>query len=293
MKSIIVVGSIAVDEVAHLEAPLRTGSHNAGRDGGRRIGGGAANTAMAIARGGDRALVVSAIGDDEAGRELLNVLYAVGVDTSLISTDAAGTTRSVVMLDSTGERTIVNLSRARVDPPPDLDTMPADAFYARSADPRLTDVMRRRTAIGPVLAHVPPYEAGSRPATVLVGSASDLDSAFLADPWAAGREIAGETLEWMVVTEGAAGARAFGNGRELRIPAPQVPVTDSTGAGDVFAGGLLCGLARGWDMQGCLRTAVAWGAASVGYEGTLPPPDFAVRTERLWGQVVSAASSSS
>ena len=78
----------------------------------------------------------------------------------------------------------------------------------------------------------------------------------------------------MVVTEGPKGACAYGSDRVLEQPAPQVEVVDSTGAGDVFAAGLAHGLARGHSMERILAAAVAWGAASVQYEGTVPPPGF-------------------
>jgi len=274
VAEILVIGSVAWDEAVRLDAPLQMGGHNGGRWLGRRIGGGAANTGMALARAGDRALLVSAVGSDLDGERLGNDLARVGLDLTYLDRTAEQTTRSLVMLDGLGERTIVNLSRAEVPLPPDLAQIPADCCYVRSADPALTPVLAERVRRGPVLAHVPPLQAGSRPARVLVGSASDLDAEFLADPFAAGRRIAGEVLEWMVVTEGPRGARAFGAHRALEQAAPRVNVVDSTGAGDVFAAGLAHGLARGVPMREILATAVAWGAASVQYEGTMPPPGF-------------------
>jgi len=274
MATILVIGSVAWDEVTRLDAPLQIGGHNAGDWRGRRIGGGAANTGMALARAGDRALLVSAVGSDLDGERLGNDLARVGLDLTYLDRSARQTTRSLVMLDAAGERTIVNLSRAAVPLPPDLATIPADCCYVRSADPALTPVLAERVKQGPVLAHVPPIGAGSRPARVLVGSASDLDDEFLADPFAAGRRISGEVLEWMVVTHGSEGARAYGPDRVLEQPAPKVQVVDSTGAGDVFAAGLAHGLALGLSMEEILAAAVAWGAASVQYEGTVPPPGF-------------------
>ncbi len=269
---ILIVGSVAIDQVIDLEAPIRAGSHNAASDRGERIGGGAANTAMAMARAGDPVAVISAVGQDAAGIRLLANLRSLGVDVDLVDRHAGQGTRSLVLLDPSGERTIVNLSRCAVPLPADLGERPASAFYVRSADPLLTVVLRQIVYRCPVLAHVPPVRDNFRPAQVLVGSESDLDAAFLADPFAAARRIAGDHLKWMVVTRGAAGASAHGAESVLHRPAPPVArVIDSTGAGDAFAGGLLHGLARRWDMARCLETAVAWGSASVAYEGTMPP----------------------
>ena len=274
MPQILVIGSVAWDEVVLLDAPMRVGSHNGGRWQGRRIGGGAANTAMALARAGDTAKVVSAVGADLDGERLANDLARLGVDVDLLDRMGEETTRSLVMLDPAGERTIVNLARAPVPLPSGLAGIAADACYVRSADPALTAILAQRVQRGPVLAHVPPLQEAFRPAQVLVGSASDLDADFLADPFAAGRRIAGDVLQWMVVTYGPEGARAFAADAVLECAAPQVPVEDSTGAGDVFAAGLVHGMALGLPMEQVLEGAVAWGSASVQYEGTVPPAGF-------------------
>jgi len=117
------------------------------------------------------------------------------------------------------------------------------------------------------VAHVPPCEAGSRPARILVGSASDLPPDWLREPWPAGRAVAGPALEWVIITRGAQGASAHGRDADrLEIPAPAVEVVDSTGAGDVFAAGLVHALLEGLDMAPALARAVAWGTESTRWE---------------------------
>ncbi len=271
---VVVIGSVAWDEVVELEHPLRPGAHNQGCGRGRRIGGGAANTAMALVRGGDRVAVISAVGADAAGSELIEVLRQTGVDTARIDCSAPQSTRSVVLLESGGVRTVVNLSRAQVPLPARLYDAQTAAVYARSADPALTPLLRDGLSYCLVIAHVPPTAAGARPAHILVGSWDDLPNDFRADPWRAGLVVAGNALRWVVITQGAEGVVAHGEGTVLRLPAPAVAVVDSTGAGDVFAAGLLHALVRQVPMESALRTAVAWGAASVQYAGTVPPADF-------------------
>ena len=91
----------------------------------------------------------------------------------------------------------------------------------RSRDLDVTALLAEAAARSLVVAHVPPLEAGARPAHVLVGSESDLPPAFLADPWKAGREIAGLALRLVVVTRGERGAEAFGAvEHESRVRAP-------------------------------------------------------------------------
>jgi len=274
MKDILVVGSVAWDEVALLDGGLQRGAHNGARWLGRRVGGGAANTAMALARAGDRPKVVSAVGMDDEGVRLIATLADVGVDVSAIDRHGSETTRSVILLESDGERTIVNLARAVVPLPADLAIQPAACCYVRSADPALTEVLRQRVRHSLVVAHIPPLLPDFRPAQILVGSASDLDADFLADPYAAALEVAGEPLDWVVVTHGADGACAYAVDRTIEVRAPKGEAVDTTGAGDIFAAGLVHALARGQTMEHALATAVAWGAASVTFEGTVPPAGF-------------------
>ena len=274
MRTIVIIGSVASDEVVLLDTPLRRGSHNSGQWIGKRIGGGAANAAMALARGHDRPVVVSALGQDTDGTRLVAKLTALGVDISLLHRGAEETTRSLILLEGSGERTVINLARASVPVPTHLADLPADCWYVRSADPALTPILAQRVRTGTVVAHVPPCKANFRPAQVLVGSASDLDEKFLAAPFTAGQRTAGAALQWVVITHGPEGAIAYGDGREISQKAPPVEVVDSTGAGDVFAAGLVHALAAGKTMDTALKVAVTWGSASVRYEGTVPPPEF-------------------
>nr|VFK41372.1 MAG: Sugar or nucleoside kinase, ribokinase family [Candidatus Kentron sp. TC] len=280
--TVLIIGSVAWDEVIYLPKSLQAGTHNAGRRMGVRIGGGAANTAMALASMPSlqfdshppvEPIVISAVGRDAQGKRLMDSLRELGVDVARIHRQGDRTTRSLVLLDESGERTIINLMRSMLPLPPDLATIPADCCYVRSADPALISVLEERVRAGPVIAHIPPITDGFRPAQVLLGSASDIDDDFLHDPFPAGQRVAGDILEWVVITHGAAGATAYGDGVSLWETAPRVPVKDSTGAGDVFAAGLAFALARGWKMQGALKTAVSWASASVRYYGTVPRRD--------------------
>nr|VFJ63226.1 MAG: sulfofructose kinase [Candidatus Kentron sp. DK]VFJ64309.1 MAG: sulfofructose kinase [Candidatus Kentron sp. DK] len=285
VMAILIIGSVAWDEVVFLDAPLRIGSHNAGSEKNIRIGGGAANTAMALAamasvgpeaKARVEPVVISSVGGDSRGKALLTALEECGVRVDYVDCRGTRTTRSLVLLDRAGERTVVNIERAPVPLPPDLADIPAECLYARSADPALRPILEKRARRGDlVIAHIPPTMDDFRPARILVGSASDLDQEFLADPFRAGRRIAGGSLKWVVITHGAIGASAHGNhlGNEviLREPAPKVSVRDSTGAGDVFAAGLAFALTLGKKMPEALATAVRWGSASVEYEGTVPP----------------------
>ena len=268
MSRIIVVGSVAQDDVVTLRQPLAAGRHldAAGRK--LRLGGGGANTAIPLRHAGHEVALVAPVGGDDVAEWLLAKLQGASIDVSAVVRVPGGSTRSLVLVDPGGERTILNLHRCREPGAPTrLASLEADAVYVRSRDLEVTALLTEAVARSFVVAHVPPLEAGSRPAHVLVGSESDLPPAFLADPWQAGREIAGPTLRLVVVTHGERGAEAFGATERESVPAPRVTVVDSTAAGDVFVAGLVHALAEGRPTRAALETAVAWGAAAVACPG--------------------------
>lgn len=271
MPRIVVVGSVAMDEVVALRQPLRAGLHLDGLARGRRVGGGAANTAVPLAHAGDDVSVVSAVGTDADGTTILAHLAAAGVDTSPVVRLPGPSTRSLVLLEPDGERTVVNLHRCREKGlPARLRTLAADAIYVRSRELDLDRQLAARLGNALVVAHVPPALPGCRPAHVLVASASDLTGEELRDPWEAGRRAAGEALRWVVVTRGPGGAEAFSATGRLRVDAREVVAADTTGAGDVFAAGLVHTLALGAPMERALVAAVAWGTSAVECGGVPP-----------------------
>jgi ribokinase len=276
MARIVVVGSAAQDDVVWLKQPLQQGHHLDARQRKLRLGGGAVNTAVPLCHAGHHVSVVAPVGADPVGEWLLAKLQAAGIDGSAIQRVPGESTRSLVLLDPVGERTIVNLHRCRENGPPvRLRSLEADAIYVRSRDLDLAALLAERTGTTLVVAHVPPLAAGSRPASVLVGSESDLPDDFVERPWLHGQAIAGEALRWMVVTRGEHGAQAWSADGCLSVPAPRVQVVDTTGAGDVFAAGLVHALALGRPMPEALQTAVAWGSAAVTCFGV--PGEEAIR----------------
>jgi len=273
MARIAVIGSVAEDEVLTLPRPLREGRHLDAVTHERRLGGGGANTAIPLARAGHDVVIVAPLGTDARGDRLLGQLQDAGLDTSGIVRVEGASTRSVVMVDPDAERTIVNAHRCREQGPPKrVEGMEIDALYVRSRELDLADLLAGVARRARVVAHIPPLARDARPAHVLVGSESDLPAAFVADPWDAGEGIAGSTLEWVVMTMGAHGAEAVSADERMATPAPTVTAVDTTGAGDVFAAGLVHGLVEGQPMAQALGTGVAWGAAAAATRG-LPPAD--------------------
>ncbi|HET7478198.1 MAG TPA: PfkB family carbohydrate kinase, partial [Rubrobacteraceae bacterium] len=79
------------------------------------------------------------------------------------------------------------------------------------------------------------------------------------------------------ITLGPAGALVADRETVTHVPAPEVEVVDTTGAGDAFVGALVARLARGDALPDAAAYAVRAGAAAVtkeGAQGALPTPEM-------------------
>lgn len=272
MAHILLIGSVAEDQIIHLRTPLREGAHLDGIEQGKRLGGGAANTGAALAHAGHRVMPVSPVGNDATGRWLREQLAHNELDLSQVRNIEGRSTRSLVMLDAQGERTIVNLTRAREpDPPTRILEVEADCLFVRSSAPDLAPLMQQMASRCLVVAHMPPCDSGSRPAQILVASESDLDAEQLGNPFKLGRQVAGDLLQWVVITQGANGATAYGANETIQIDAPRAEPVDTTGAGDAFAAGLVHALVNDKPMREALETGCAWGAEATQWTSSSLP----------------------
>ena len=118
LARIVVVGSVAQDDVVTLRQALCAGCHldAAGRK--LRLGGGGANTAIPLRHAGHEVALVAPVGGDDVAEWLLAKLQGAGIDVSAVVRVPGGSTRSIVLVDPGGERTIVNLHRCRETGPP-------------------------------------------------------------------------------------------------------------------------------------------------------------------------------
>lgn len=281
MARIVVVGSVGLDTVVSLTSPLRRDAHLDGRPGATRLGGGGANVAVPLAWAGHDVRLVSCVGRDAEGDRILRELEAAGVDTGPVRRVPGPSTRSLVLVDPDGERTVVNLHRAREGAPPRrLRRIAADLVYVRSREGALGELLSEVARRATVVAHVPPCQRGGRPAHVLVASEADLGPQTAATLRALAGRVAGAALRWAVLTRGARGAVALSRDRSVRTGAPPVRVVDATGAGDAFAAGLVHALACGREVPDALPAAVAWGSEAVGCTASALPRDAVRRLLR-------------
>jgi sulfofructose kinase len=236
-----------------------------------RQGGGPTATAMVtVARLGAKAAFVGQIGDDDLGDFALGELGREGVDTSrVIRREGASSQFSFIMVErSSGKRTIL-WTRSSIPP---LEPNQLDRDFITSC--KVLHLDRHEIRAG-IQAAEWVHEAGgivSMDAGTFVPGVTELmplvdvliasetfareatgesDPAECARRLLDGRRIAGVTVgekgSWFATSDGA----------EFHMPAFEVDVVDTNGAGDVFHGAFALGLARGWDARDCARFASA------------------------------------
>jgi len=178
----------------------------------------------------------------EVVAEHSSVIEDASVVTSEISQLPLATVRRVFELArAAGARTVV-----------DLDVGLADAVPALGSEEELLAVLRLADVIKPSLAALD--------GLVAPGVAR-----------ARARELAERTgAKLVALTLGPAGALLLAEGRAISVPAAQVQVVDTTGAGDAFLGGLLAGLHAGLDLESAARLGNACGGACCEQIGAFP-----------------------
>ncbi len=277
MSKLLVIGALALDRPIRLDGPLRSGgrvrARSLGGDLEPRLGGGAANAGCALIAAGHQVLAAAVLADDADGWRARALAEAAGLDLQLTRSRPGTSARTIVLVEPGGERTIIGLDGSMADARPALDPPSArpqvrpDGVFIRTAYDGAADWSR--LVPGPVVLHwpAPAYEGE---ADVVVASADDLPEALAKNPYPAAAQRLGGRLRWVVVTHGAAGAVAHGPDGPVPAKVAPVPACDATGAGDVFAAGLLDALVAGAGMEAALRHACAWGAAAAGLDSSAP-----------------------
>lgn len=247
----------------------------------RSAGGSAANTVIAVSQFGGRGFYSCRIADDELGHVYADDLRANGVATNAHEQREAGSTgRCLVLVTPDADRTMQtylgitgNLEQDVLDPDAlksaqylYLEGYLATSDSARKTVARARDTARQagvRTALSlsdPNIVHY--FRDGLEE---MIGPGLDMifcnEDEALGISGAASLEAA---IEWLkgvarefVMTRGPQGALIWDGNRLLPVPARNVEPLDTVGAGDMFAGAFLYGLARGWDHGRAGELAVA------------------------------------
>jgi len=256
----------------------------------KSLGGSATNVAVAAARLGRRAAVITKVGQDGFGDYVRRALVGFGVDTRWVSTDP--TLRTPIVFCEVHPPDHFPLLFYREPKAPDMNLTTADLDLAAIADAPLfwttgtglSDEPSRAATLAALdarkgreitihdLDHRPTFwrsgedargwaREALRRATVVVGNTDEVEMATgLRDPRTAAAALLEGGPRLAIVKRGGDGAYARTARDEVSVPAVEVPVLNGLGAGDAFGGALCHGLLAGWPLARTLGLANAAGA---------------------------------
>lgn len=254
-KRVVVIGHINHDRIWRLTEPLRAGGRIAWSSRETRLGGGGYFTARRLLDLGHDVALLSNLMSDAHGETALAELQASGFDTTLISRRDGETDLADILLDPTGDRTILSSER-RLSRTFLLDQpIAADAFYVNA--PKLPETILTSLERAPlVVSQFPLREGEPRQADVMVASKADLPGIPMADVWARACQLGTQRLTHLVMTDGPAAISIYDGHREQTVALDRsVSVRDTIGAGDSFSGALINALLHGAEIVEASRIA--------------------------------------
>ncbi|MDR7443303.1 MAG: carbohydrate kinase family protein [Armatimonadota bacterium] len=248
-------------------------------------GGLAHTTAITLAKLGVPTAAVGRVGADVFGGYLIERLRHHGVEPHVVEDPAIGTSITVVAVAPGGERSFLHFvgANARLVPEdvpdhllsaarilhlggyfvlPGMDGPPAARLLARarahgcrtSLDVAWDARGRWMEDLAPCLAHLDVLFANQDEVAQLAGTR---------DPQRAAAALRERGVGVVAVKLGERGAYVDAGSWQGWVPAFDVPVVDTTGAGDAFCGGFLAAWLRGWSWEEVTRFANAVGALCV------------------------------
>jgi 5-dehydro-2-deoxygluconokinase len=257
---------------------------------GKFLGGSAANVAVAAARLGNRAALISGVGDDPFGTFVRNELAGLGVDNTYVSThDEYPTPVTFCEIFPPDNFPLYFYRRPsapdlQITPEElDLDAVRSARLYwstvtglseepSRSAHFAAWEARQRASLTILDLDYRPMFwespgaatkqvQRALQHVTVAVGNREECEIAVgESNPQRAADALLELGVELAIVKQGPRGVLGKTKRSHVSVPPNDVDVVNGLGAGDAFGGSLCHGLLHGWPLEKTLRYANAAGA---------------------------------
>ena len=291
MSKVLCLGDIMLDVTAVVGAPIKQGVETRASI-STQGGGAAANVASWLAVSGTSAHLIARVGDDPAGRTVLAELDRFGVEHSHKIIPDAHTGVVVVLVDALGERTMFpdsgansGLSPADLPPLDDVTAVYLSGYplvnpMSRQGALEILGIVNEMglpvifdpSTVG-VLLDVGLKQVREWLTMVDVVVLNEEEAHFLSgknNPVDAAAELL-QLTPLVVIKRGGNGALAQARGSALvQIPAIDVEVVDTTGAGDAFAAGFIKGWIAKNELVDSLQSGAELAAKCVAIVGSRP-----------------------
>jgi ribokinase len=254
-------------------------------------GGSAANTIVGLSRLGIGAGYVGKVADDEAGRLLLDDLASEGVNTRGVTVSSGRSGVCLIMVDGRGERGILvdagvndTITTADVDMSvaPELinnaELVHFTSFVCRGSDTPFETQKHVASRTTTDLSFDPGTLYAERGmealmdfisrARVVLPNDHELKLMTGCRDVRDGADILMEAgAQWVAVKMGSRGCYVTDGTLAAEILPWKVNVVDTTGAGDAFNAGFICGMLQEEDIETCGRMGNVTASISIGHRG--------------------------
>ena len=233
-------------------------------------GGSAANTISGLARLGLKTGYIGKIGSDEEGKILLEDMKSEGVDTSGIKICEGISGTALCFVDGSGDRAMLiapgvndTIGPEDIDPEylKDIKFLHLTSFICKSSDRSFETQKKVIKELDVDLSFDPGQlysERGLKKTKDIIKKSkvifpSEHEVTLLTGcGYKEGCEVLlSAGVEIVAVTRGEKGCYVTNGTKEYDIPAQNVNVIDTTGAGDAFDAGFLYGLIKGKELREC------------------------------------------
>ena len=252
------------------------------------FGGDALNEAIVLSRLGKNVQWISKVGDDDAGRRILNYATENGLSVAGVKIESGLETGiSIALIDERGERRFLTNKQSSLRKLAAEDILPhvgdmaqIVSFASMFVSPPLNiaameEIFSRIKSAGKILAVDATRAKNGETLSDLKNLLAQMDYFFPNEAELA--TLTGERdvyknisallsygLKCAVVKRGGDGCIIATENERYEIPACRVEkVIDTTGAGDCFAAGFLWALSEGWRLEDCGKFACAAASFSV------------------------------
>ncbi len=263
-------------------------------------GGSAANTLAGLAALGRKCAFIGQVADDQLGEVFAHDIRAAGIDFDVPArTEHPPTARCLILVTPDAQRTMNTfLGASQYLAAPLIDQALIESAAILYLEGYLWDPEEPRAAMRAAIGHA--RAAGRKVAftlsdafvidrhrddflalinegmiDILFANETEICSLNQTEDFEAAVAISAANVPLLVVTKGEHGAIAVQDGTRYTVAAqPAARLVDTTGAGDLFAAGVLAGLAEGRDITACLTTGAVCAAEIISHYGARPEADI-------------------
>jgi len=268
-KRVWVIGTVSWDTVIHVNEFPQSGGFAQGFDRQERLGGSAANLAQGLATTGVETGLLTFLGHDELGEQILHLLEDSQIHHLKVLNVADNSPHAIVVIDGTGERTVLALSNNYLHELSlkEIGLQKEDIVVFALWRPVFLENLNYARSLGAytVVGLEALLDPQNPESDLAIGSAAELQNNV---------DIASylPRFKRIVVTAGAQGAHLYSAEGVHHQPTLATVVRDTTGAGDSFIAGFVAALAKG-DLAGELgmKAGALWSAEMLTQYRSVPP----------------------